>query len=480
MSTFVQRTFYMKNNITDRLTFLAETFDVFECGTEKTELEGKVESLKKDGYNSTLVTTNTGELLAILSVTQNDKERILKKVSVCSDVFSSMIGADPTDNKIYLQWMLNIFTRLIKDGKDSSKEAAIRFVVEDLPQASKYLVLFEDNKRKKKFKSLCNGSYSLKGITDFTDINQYKSLAQLFDAVDPFIEKDASAIERTMQRFVEIGQASIPVKDRKFTLFIPKSTEANVVFENFANWCTARKGNGMFNSYTTGHKKPNGKNSDIYIIINNSFFEGKSKEIYQIHFETNQLKDSSNGQNVSIFESVLAQSEGLSNYFYEELMSMAKSHSKGLENNRYLDYLIQFGFAESLFELMDENTPTIRFMTREIPKMPDISKFKSLDQLIITNAKMVELHPSIGKLTNLEMLVLTENRIKELPKEIGALKNLQFLNIIGNPIKEIPSDITYLDKSNGGSLHRIGVRQEDIGEENYRRLKELLPTTLIS
>jgi hypothetical protein len=72
------------------------------------------------------------------------------------------------------------------------------------------------------------------GITDFTDINQYKSLAQLFDAVDPFIEKDASAIERTMQRFVDIGQAVIPVKDRKFTLFIPKSTEANVVFDNFA------------------------------------------------------------------------------------------------------------------------------------------------------------------------------------------------------------------------------------------------------
>jgi hypothetical protein len=470
----------MKNKVTDRLTFLAETFDVFECGDGDKQTKEKLDILSQEGYTPTLITTNQGDLLGIVSTKQNDKDRVLKKVSVCSDVFASMIGADPTDNKIYLQWMLNIFSRFIKEEKESSKQSAIRFVNEDLPQANKYLTLFEENKRKKKFKSLCKGSYSLMGITDFTDINQYKSLAQLFDAVDPFIEKDASAIERTMQRFVDIGQAVIPVKDRKFTLFIPKSTEANVVFDNFANWCTARKGNGMFNSYTTGHKKPNGKNSDIYIIINNSFFEGESKEIYQIHFETNQIKDSSNGQNVSIFEKVLAESEGLSNFFYTELMSMAKAHSKGLENNKYLDFLVQFGFAESLFELMDENTPTIRFMTREIPKMPDISKFKSLDQLIITNAKMVELHPSIGKLTNLEMLVLTENRIKELPKEIGALKNLQFLNIIGNPIKEIPSDITYLDKSNGGSLHRIGVRQEDIGGKNYRKLKELLPTTLIS
>jgi len=469
-----------EKNITDRLAFLAELFDIFECEEQegKKGLEAKLAELSADGYAPLPVKNTGGDTIAIISEKQNDKARTLKKISVCSEVFGSMILADPTDNKIYLQWMLNLFSRLVKEVKHV--ESAVRLVDEDLPQANKYLTLFEENKRKKKFKQLCKGSYSLMGITDPTDINQYKSLSQLFDSVDPFIEKDASAIERTMQRFVEIGQALIPVKDRKFTLFIPRSTEANVIFEDFANWCTARKGNGMFNSYTNGHKKPNGKNSDIYIIINNEFFEGKSKEIYQIHFETNQLKDNRNGQNVSIFEDVISKSEGISNFFYTELMSMAKHHSKGLENNRYLDYLIQFGFAESLFELLDEGTPSIRFMTREIPRLPDLSKFQSLDQLIITNAKMVELHPSIGKLTNLEMLVLTENKIKMLPKEIGMLKNLQFLNLNGNPIQDIPSEIAYLDKSNGGSLHRIGVKIEDIGEENYRKLKELLPTTFIN
>lgn len=173
------------------------------------------------------------------------------------------------------------------------------------------------------------------------------------------------------------------------------------------------------------------------------------------------------------------ESEGLSNYFYEELITMAKEYKKGIETNKYLDYLIKFGFAESLFELIDDETPTIRFMAREIPRLPDISKFKSLDQLIICNAKLHELHPSIGKLTNLEMLVLTENKIKELPKEIGNLKNLEFLNLIGNPITSIPSEICYLDKSRGGSLHRIAVKEEDIGSENYKKLKELLPTTLM-
>lgn len=470
-----------KNNIKDRLTFLAELFDVFECDSETKSVDAKLKVLSEEGYASKIITSNYNveDVIAILSEKINDKERVIKKVSVCSSVFSDMISSDPTENKMYLQWMLNLFSRLLKDRDKAGIEMAARLVVEDLPQANKYLTLFEDNKRKKRFKELCKGSYILKHVKDPTDINQYKSLSQLFDVVDPFIEKNPSALERTLLKFVEIGHAEIPIRDRKFMVFIPKHINAATAFANYANWCTARAGNGMFKQYTEDYKKPNGKKSDIYVIIPNDFFEGKTKDIFQIHFETNQIKDRSNSQNVSIFENVLMESEGLTNYFYEELITMAKEYKKGIEGNKYLDYLIKFGFAESLFELIDDETPTIRFMTREIPKLPDISKFKSLDQLIICKAKLHELHPSIGKLINLEMLVLTENKIKELPKEIGNLKNLTFLNLIGNPITSIPTEISYLDKSRGGSLHRVAVREEDIGLENYKKLKELLPTTIM-
>jgi hypothetical protein len=467
-----------EKNVNDRLTFLVENFDVFEC-TDENQISEKIQSLSEDGYTTTPVVTVFGDMIAISSYKTNEKERILKKVSICSKVFSEMIIADPTENKMYLQWMLNLFTRLIKDGKSLSLESAIRFVDEDLPQANNYLTIFEDNKRKRKFKELCHGSYILKGITDPTDINQYKSLSQLFDAVDPFIEKDASAIERTLLKFVEMGHAEIPVRDRKYMLYIPKTTDASVVFEKHANWCTARLGNGMFKNYTENYKIPNGQNSNIYIIINNKFFSGESDEIYQIHFETNQLKDRKNGQNVSIFENVLSESEGITNYFYEKLMVMAKAHKKGMENNKYLDYLIQFGFAESLFELLDEQTPAIKFMNRDIPRLPDISRFKNVDQIVITDAKMVELHESVGNLTNLEMLVLTNNKIKTLPKEIGLLRKLEFINLSGNPIQDFPETIAYLDKSNGGSLLRIAMSIEEIGEKNYKRLKELLPTTVL-
>lgn len=467
-------------NVKDRLTFIAEQFDVFE--NTETELLIKINSLKAEGFQPVERRTHSNAVIAIVSTRLNEKNRILKKVSISSDVFTNMIAADPTENKMYVQWMLNVFSRFIKaDGEDSeiSIEAAIRFVSEDLPQANAYLLLFEDNKRKKKFKELCLSSYSLKHVGDPTNINQYKSLSQLFDAVDPFIEKEPSAVERTMNKMVESGQAVIPVKDRKFTLYIPKTTAASVIFDKFANWCTAREGNGMFKSYTQNNKKPNGDNSDIYIIINNKFFNGESEELFQIHFETGQVKDRKNGQNVSIFEDVISQSDGLGNFFYEELMGMAKTYKKGIDSNKYLDFLIQFGFAESLFELIDENEPIIKFMKREIPKLPDLSRFKNIDQLIIIDAKLIELHPSIGSLSKLEMLSIPKNNIKVLPKEIGQLKNLGFLNITGNPIKVIPDEIRFLDKSNGGSLFRIGVKEEDIGAENYNKLKYLLPQAVI-
>lgn len=464
----------MKTGLTDRLVFLAEIFDVFDCSSE--EIVKKISDLEKDNYEVQTIHYEEN-IIALVSSKVNDKDRVIKKISVCMDVFAEMIAADPTSNKMYVQWMLNMFSRFMKDVK--SQQYGIRLVGEDLPQAERYLKLFEDNKRKKKFKDLCFGSYSLKGITDPTDINQYKSLSQLFDAVDPFIEKDPSAIERTIMRYVEMGKAIIPVKDRKFTVYIPLSTEASVVFSKYANWCTAREGNGMFKNYTENYKTPDGKHSKLYVIINNKFFEGESDEIFQVHFETNQLKDRKSGQNVSIFENVISESEGVANFFKEELTLLAKK-KKTVKGNPYLDYLLRFGFADTLFELLEEDTPIIKFMDREIPMIPNISKFKNLDQIIITDAKLKELHPSIGDLDKLCLLVLTNNKLTSLPSEIGNLKNLEFMNIKGNCIQHIPSEISKLDRQNGGSLYRIAVDRDAIGVENYNRLKELLPTTNFS
>jgi hypothetical protein len=460
------------NHFSDRLEFLAKKFDVFDCDEES--LTKKLDELDKEGHKIEIIKTT--KVLALLYFKQLENGVSPLNVSVSLDVFSDMIAADPTTNKSCVQWMLTVFTRFLKGGSEG-KIQAIRFVDEDLPLANSYITLFEGNKHKQKFKRLSSKSYVLKHVKDPTDINQYKSLSQLFDAVDPFIERNPTELEKLLERYVNAGQALIPVRDRKFTLYIPLSLDASVVFGNFANWCTAKPQNSMFQSYTN-RLKPNGKVSNLYVIIDNNFFLGTSQNIYQIHFESQQIKDRHNSQ-VSIFEDILNESETLSNFFYEELIVMAKESNKGLDNNIYLDFLIQFGFCESLFEIIDSDTPYIKFMNKEIPRLPDMAKFKFLDQLIITNAKMVELNSSIGKLKNLEMLVLTDNRLKVLPKEIGNLNKLMFLNLVGNPLIDVPEEIKYLDKSNGGSLWRLAVDKNQIGDELYQKLKKLLPTTMM-
>jgi hypothetical protein len=464
----------MKNGITERLIFLAETFDVFDTSQEA--FEQKYNELNNEGFEVEKIYYDE-IIIALVSSKFNSKERLIKKISVSSDVFSQMIASDPTPHKIYVQWMLNLFSRFLKNEKTINY--GVRLVGEDLPIANQYLILFEENKRKKKFKELSFSSYSLKGVSDPTDINQYKSLSQLFDAVDPFIEKDPSVIERTIMKYVEANKAIIPVKDRKFTVYIPLTVEASTVFSQYASWCTARVGNGMFKNYTENYKQPNGNHSKLYIIINNDFFNNLSDELFQIHFETNQLKARNNSDNVDFYSKVLEKSEGLSNYFKEELSLMAK-HKKTIKNNLYLNYLLKFGFAETLFDLLETDSPVIKFMDTKIPKIPNLNGFNKLEQIIITGADLKELHPSICGLNNLQMLVLTNNRLTELPNNIGDLKNLEFLNIKGNYIVDIPNSISKLDKSNGGSLFRIVVEREEIGEENYTKLKKLLPTTNFS
>jgi len=112
-----------------------------------------------------------------------------------------------------------------------------------------------------------------------------------------------------------------------------------------------------------------------------------------------------------------------------------------------------------------------------VVRIPDISKFSKLEALIVKDAKLTEIHPSIGGLTELKEILLPNNRLTTLPKEIGNLKNLIMINVCGNKINHIPDEIKYLDKSNGGKLHRFACKREEIGEANYQKLKELLPST---
>ena len=457
-------------NKTERLKFLINKFNIID------DEDLLIKKKKFEQSETTLYELSSDDKMIGLIYYVETENKSKLEYYIASSVFNLMVESDPTNNKMYTQWMLNVFTRLIKSN---NFEAAIRFANEDLPIAGQYLELFESNKRKQIFKNLCAGSFVLKGINDPTDINQYKSLSQLFDAIDPFIERDISQIESLLYRYVDSGQASIGMRDRKFTIYIPYTRDASIIFDKFANWCTCKIGNSMFDHYTKNHKTPSGKVSKIYIIINNEFFNGvlNNDTLHQIHFETDQIKDRTNTiHNVSIFEKI-SSSDNVLNYFHDELIELSKE-VKSVNNNLYLNYLIKFGFSDGLFEVIDEATPLIIFKDIEVPKLPNMRRFKNLEILEMNNVKLKSLDDSLCALNNLEMLVLRDNKLETLPSEIGNLKNLVFINIIGNKLTTIPESIRMLDKSFGGKLHRIAVSDKDIGEENYNKLKKLLPNVI--
>ena len=455
-----------KNKAIDRLAFLSKKFNIFNIKNDYTETDlNEITSHSNfkliKGHNDNILSLRC--VYEIKKIKSNGSEVTKTKVDIhiCDQVFNTIIKSDPTLNKIYTQWILNLFSKLLKT--EESINEAIRLVEEDLPLAEVYLKLFENNKRKQKFKKLCSGSYILKDIKDPTNINQYKSLPQLYDAIDPFIERDPSEMETLLQKFVDSGQAEISVRCRKFTVYIPKTKEANCVFNKFVNWCTATPGNGMFSNYTN-NKSPNGPKSIIYIVINNKFFNGELEDnhLYQVHFESNQIKNRKQNKNADFFNDVINGSEIMSDYFYDILTPMAKQVGTN-KNNLYLDYLIKFGWTQALFDIIEEFTPIIRILNRDVPKLADLSRFTNLNTLAIANAKLTKLHESLKTLNKLRELIIPNNKLTSLPKEIGALQNLIFLNILGNKITEIPDEIKFLDKTRGGNLYRLAVNPITLG-----------------
>lgn len=463
----------MKDSISNRLVFLAEQFNIFTVD----EVDIFIGEAELDDVNISLINGRSGYILAIIKSTliNSEKNRYRTTIHISDNLFANMVNADPTENKEYLQWMLTIFRNMVKEPK--TREKAIQFAEEDLKLANKYLNLFSKNKKKKRFKELCESGFGIPK-TDPTNINQYSSLSQLFDAVDPFIEREPSTLERAIQRFVDCGQGKIGFRDRKWTVYIPLTKSANCVMEQFASWCTAQPNSGMFKTYTQNYKLPNGSKSNIYIIINNDLFNGKTDECYQIHFESKQIRGRTNGDNINIYEPVLSKSEGIKEYFKNELLNLSKL-CKEKSSNIYMDYLVSFGFSEVRFEVIKDDVPIIKFINTDIPVLPDISRFKDLDELILVNTNLYEIDKSIGTLSNLVLLSVPNNKLKELPKEIGNLKKLEIINIMGNNITNIPDEIKFLDKSCGGNLYRISIDSNNIGRVTYNRLKELLPNTII-
>ena len=418
-----------------------------------------------------------------------------QSIKLTNEIFQDIVDADPSNNKQYVQWMIQVFLNHIKEGEI---EQAIRFLSEDLPEANEFLSVFDKVKNKKLFKR--GAPNRPNAPQNVSDINQYNDLAHLYSVVSPFIgtdnddedEEGESLLWKKLKKYIDLGEAKLAYRDNNVLVYTPLSLESSCdPLGPLSSWCTRRAGNSYFDSYRRNNPKPNGELSELYVIIPKEIFDGAQDDFYplQFHFESNQLHDKSNSSidRSGKLDGVLSRFPGLKEFFKRELGALleedvrngrglmestytdylnkfggkAEDHISGeayeqgvanikklagkqnvpLQQNRYLMWLMQNVEGTEIVDYLDEET-TIKldFTGMKLKKLPNMSKFKNLQHITAVRCELEEL-PPIEHLpvdSPLTVIMVNDNNIKEAPLNgYEKLKKLFSITLGGNKLTKI-------------------------------------------
>ena len=451
-------------------------------------------------------------------------------VKLTEEIFNDIAEADPTRNKSYVSWMINVFLRHISENE---VDQAVRFLTEDLPEATEFLEVFDRVKKKKVFKT--GAPNRPNAPTDVSDISQYNDLSHLYSIVSPFIgsgdeDEDSTPGEKLwnkLKKYIDLGHARLAYRDNDVLVYIPDTIESSCdPLGNLASWCTRREGNSYFDSTRNNNKKPNGDPSDLYVIIPKTMFDGEPTDDntypLQFHFESNQLHNKSNS---SIGDDGIGKLNstypGLQKFFIDELGALASedvTEGDGLMKSRYIDYLNKFGGSAKdvisgevyeqgvknirklaseqqvplqqnkylkwlmentdgvvITDYLDKTTETLDFSNMNLGSMPDLSKFTQLRRLTLNNCGLSELPPVgfIPKPNKLSVFSFANNNIKKapLPGYSEVLHSCFLFNLDENPLTYI--DVEELNKLvNNSGLSRFTYDDDVISKLSPDNRKE--------
>ena len=158
--------------------------------------------------------------------------------------------ADPTQNKAHTQWIVSRY----RQGQ---------FRQEDHPRIREALSAFDRPAVKA----------GLKANKKPTDINQYKSLSDLEDAVEPHKEAISGKEE---EKKIKTEGADLIHSDNGVTIHHIKTKDSACSYGAGTKWCTAGEKNNMFDYYN--------KKGPIHVIQH----QGRK---YQFHTESHQFMD---------------------------------------------------------------------------------------------------------------------------------------------------------------------------------------------
>ncbi len=396
-------------------------------------------------------------------------------VKLTEEIFNDIAEADPTRNKAYVTWMISVFLRHIAD---EDIDQAVRFLTEDLPEATEFLEVFDRVKKKKVFKT--GAPNRPNAPNDVSDISQYNDLAHLYSIVSPFVgadddgDEDATPGEKLwkkLKKYIDLGHARLAFRDNDVMVYIPDTIEASCdPLGNLSSWCTRREGNSYFDSYRNNNRKPNGDPSDLYVIMPTTMFDGEPTDdnFYplQFHFESNQLHNKNNSNiGEDGLNKIIKQLPGLKNFFIEELVALSAEDVKegdGLMKSRYIEYLNKFGGrAQDVIsdEIYQQGVKNIRKLAAEqqVPLQQnkylkwlmentdgvDVTDFlnRDIETLDFSNMNLGVM-PDLSEFTNLRRLTANGCSLKRLPpvKHLPKQNNINVFSFANNDIKEAPID----------------------------------------
>lgn len=223
------------------------------------------------------------------------------------------------------------------------------------------------------------------------DINKYKSLAEIYEAIKPFLEQEMEASKGELERLIKKNQAVKLYEDERFTVIHTKTHSAGVLYGRGTRWCTTSPDAQIFENYNSKGK--------LYIII-----DKERKRKYQFHFETDSFADESDKLLPITFFNHMDATEGLINFFTETY----KQHIFALT---YPDYF------DNTFIVRQHNSYGI------VRKLPHSRKYQNLQNEVYQVFYDAQLHYSSSII--LEVLVNIEFQKIEIinPLGIAILQN---------------------------------------------------------
>ena len=366
-------------------------------------------------------------------------------------LFEFFVSCDPTINKEYVSWFLNLYKREVKERikfKTLVLEGEVK--ADDLQPST----LFEDLITKVK-DGLDVFSFLKKTTVlkiESRDINRFTSIQQFMDLARPYMvmkkgknSKDVHTLNHDeitcIENYVNYkasganngkGLAELAFENDNWIVVITHDKVANSIFGENTTWCTAgtKYGTGMFDSYySKGY---------LFVLIKKGFgsYDAIKKEPsvrLQFQFESNAYMNAED--RIFDINGFLHDNTDIKAYFRNYIVNTVLPKRSRERNNKQSDainFLLKLGYGDDIIQIFKESKPTtVDFSDFKLESeyLERIGEIESIEDLNLTNCDLEYLPLSIENLKNLKSIKFRGNKkIKEIPTWMGSLKKLQILD----------------------------------------------------